>query len=126
MNNQNNKNSNKDDLKIKELAIKEDKSKSNSINVTIPNENISPNIIGNLFILNNFWHINNINNSLSNDSQDVSNSTNFKSKLSIDYNDSIINEFPCLKKLNSLRANYYLKYKLYDIIEHCRFIGFNQ
>ena len=61
MNNQNNKNSNKDDLKIKELAIKEDKSKSNSINVTIPNENISPNIIGNLFILNNFWHINNIN-----------------------------------------------------------------
>ena len=62
MNNQNNKNSNKDDLKIKELAIKEDKSKSNSINVAIPNENIYPNIIVNLFVSNNFWHINNINN----------------------------------------------------------------
>ena len=126
MNNQNIKNSNKDDLKIKELSIKEDKSKSNSINVTIPNENICPNIIGNLFILNNFWHINNINNSLSNDSQDVSNSTNFKSKLSIDSNASIINEFPCLKKLNSLRANYYLKYKLYDIILVDETFNFNK
>ena len=62
INSQNIKNTTKDDFEIKELAIKEDKSKSNSINVAIPNENIYPNIIVNLFVSNNFWHINNINN----------------------------------------------------------------
>ena len=67
-----------------------------------------------------------INNSLSNDSKGVSDSTNIKTKLSIDSNDSIINESLCLKKLNSLRANYYLKYKLYDIILVDEIFNFNK
>ena len=85
---------------INELILQEDKSKSNSINMEISNENISPNIIMNEFILNNSLHVNNINISLSNSSQNKSDSTNFKSDLSIDLNYSNINESTYLHKLN--------------------------
>lgn len=122
-------NSSKDDLEIKQSFLKEDKSKSNPINIEPSNENIPQNIIVNLFTLNNSLTNNNISNSLLNINHsisDISDSTNFESKLNIDSNNLIINECPYLRKLNSLRVNYYLKYKLYDIPLTNEIFNFNK
>ena len=126
MKTQNIKDSTEVGLEIKELTLQKDKSKSDSINMEISNENNIPNMNVNLFILDNSLHINNLSNSLSNINQNISDSTNFKSNLSLDSNNSIINESLYLYKFNSLRANYYLQYKLYDIPLADEIINFNK
>ena len=96
---------------------KKDSSKNDDpeINMIVENENISRNNnILSLFLLNNSFHINNIINS-SNFYQSISDSTNIESLLNINLNNSNITEFTNLHKFNSLRADYYLKYNLYDI-----------
>ena len=115
MNIQDIKNSTRDGPEIKELSLKKE---LNPINSEIPNENLAPHNLVNSFLLNNSLHINNISNSLSN-------STCYESKLNIDSNSSIINELHSLYKFNSLRSNFYLKHKPYDIPLTDNTINFN-
>lgn len=110
------------DFQIRELALKKDKSTTieivqniNLIFIQFQDENNNQNNIANYYQVNNLLFYNQPNNPQLNN-HSLTDSTLYDSKLNSNINNSIIEISAPLHKFNSIRSQFYLKYKLNDIL----------